>query len=104
MFVSENREFFGPKWIVNFPTKTHWRVQSRVEWIENGLQDFVRVITDKKISSIAIPPLGCGNGGLDWRDVRPRIVTALENIEGLEVAVYEPTAKFGNVTKRKGIE
>ena len=104
MFVSENREFFGPKWIVKFSTKTHWRVQSRVEWIEYGLQYLVRVITDKKISSVAIPPLGCGNGGLDWRDVRPRIVAALENIEGLEVAVYEPTGKFENVTKRKGIE
>lgn len=99
MFVSENRDFFGPKWIVNFPTKTHWRVNSRLEWIEEGLEDLVRVILDKKISSIAIPPLGCGNGGLDWSDVRPLLVMALEQVEGLDAVVYEPTAKYQNVSK-----
>lgn len=104
MFVSENKEIFGPKWVVNFPTKTHWRVQTKHEWIEEGLHDLVRVIMDKKISSIAIPPLGCGNGGLNWRDVKPLIVAALENIEGLEAVVYEPTAKYQNVTKRNGVE
>lgn len=104
MFVSENGEFFGPKWIVNFPTKTHWRVNTRLEWIEEGLQDLVRVIRDKKISSIAIPPLGCGNGGLNWCDVRPLLVMALEQVEGLDAVVYEPTAKYQNVTKRIGVD
>lgn len=104
MFVSENREFFGPKWIVNFPTKTHWRVDTRLEWIEEGLRDLLQVIEDKNISSIAIPPLGCGNGGLDWSDVRPLLVTALEEVEGLDAVVYEPTAKYQNVTKRNGVE
>lgn len=69
-------------------------MQSRVEWIEEGLQDLVRVITDKNISSIAIPPLGCGNGGLHWSEIRPLIVMVLGNIEGLEVVVYEPIAKL----------
>ena len=77
MFVTESRELFGPRWIINFPTKTHWRVRTRIEWIEEGLKDLVRTIRDKNIRSIAIPPLGCGNGGLDWRDVRPAIVSAL---------------------------
>ena len=104
IFVSENREFFGPKWIVNFPTKTHWRVNTRLEWIEEGLQDLVRVIWDKKISSIAIPPLGCGNGGLNWSDVRPLLITALEQVEGVHAVVYEPTAQYQNVTKRNGVE
>ncbi len=104
MFVSENRDFFGPKWIVNFPTKTHWRVNTRLEWIEEGLEDLVRVILDKKISSIAIPPLGCGNGGLDWSDVRPLLVMALEQVEGLDAVVYEPTAKYQNVSKRRGVD
>ncbi len=93
MFVSENREFFGPKWIVNFPTKTHWRANTQLEWIEKGLQDLIWVIKEKNIRSIAIPPLGCGNGGLNWDDVRPLVVAALEKVEGLEAVVYEPTAK-----------
>ena len=104
MFVTESKDLFGPKWIINFPTKTHWRVKTRLEWIEEGLQDLVRFINEKRIRSIAIPPLGCGNGGLDWHDVRPFIVAALENIEGLEAVVFEPTAKYQNVAKRTGVE
>ena len=104
MFVTENREFWGPKWVVNFPTKTHWRVKTRLEWIEEGLEDLIRVIREKNINSIAVPPLGCGNGGLDWSDVRPIVVAALDNVEGLNAVVYEPTAKYQNVTKRNGVD
>ncbi len=104
MFVTENKELFGPKWIINFPTKTHWRVKTKPEWVEDGLRDLVRVIEEKGIRSIAVPPLGCGNGGLEWRDVRPMIVSALGGIEGLEAVVYEPTAKYQNVAKRTGVE
>ena len=104
MFVTENKDLFGPKWIINFPTKTHWRVKTRIEWVEEGLLDLVRVIKEKEIRSIAIPPLGCGNGGLDWRDIRPLIVSALEDIEGLEAVIYEPTSKYQNVAKRTGVE
>lgn len=104
MFVTENEQLFGQKWIVNFPTKTHWRTRTKIQWIEEGLEDLVRVIEDKDIRSIAVPPLGCGNGGLDWEDVRPLIVDALGGITGLEVIVYEPTSKYQNVTKRRGVE
>ena len=104
MFVTESEEFFGPKWIINFPTKTHWRVKTRLEWIEQGLRGLVRVVNDKGIRSIAVPPLGCGNGGLDWRDVRPLIVNALSAIDGLEAVIYEPTPEYQNVAKRKGVE
>lgn len=104
MFVTESHELFGPRWIINFPTKTHWRVKTRIEWVEEGLKDLVRVIREKGIRSIAIPPLGCGNGGLDWREVRPLIVSALEEVEGLDAIVYEPTIKYQNVAKRKGVE
>lgn len=104
MFVTENHELFGPRWIINFPTKTHWRVKTKIEWVEDGLRDLVRVIHEKNIRSIAIPPLGCGNGGLDWSEVRPLIVAALENIGGLEAIVFEPTAKYQNVAKRSGVE
>ena len=104
MFLSENREFFGPKWIVNFPTKTHWRVNTKLVWIEEGLQDLVRIIREKDIRSVAIPPLGCGNGGLDWDDVRPLVVAALETVENLDVVIYEPTTEYQNVKKHTGVE
>ena len=104
MLVTESKELFGPKWIINFPTKTHWRVKTRLEWVEHGLRDLVRVINEKKIRSIAVPPLGCGNGGLDWSDVRPLIAGALASIEGLDTILYEPTTKYQNVAKRKGVD
>lgn len=104
MFVTENGELFGPRWIINFPTKTHWRVKTRIEWVEEGLKDLVRVIREKDIRSIAIPPLGCGNGGLDWHDVRPLIESALEELEGVNAIVYKPTSKYQNVAKRTGVE
>lgn len=104
MFVTENKELFGPRWIINFPTKTHWRAKTKCEWIEEGLNDLTHVIREKGIRSIAVPPLGCGNGGLDWRDVAPLIVSALKALEGVDVIIFEPTAKYRNVAKRTGVE
>jgi O-acetyl-ADP-ribose deacetylase (regulator of RNase III) len=105
MFVTERRDMFGPRWIINFPTKGHWRYPSRLEWIEAGLQDLKRLIADRRIRSIAIPPLGAGNGGLDWKnDVRPRIEAALAEMPELEVLVYEPVEKYLNVAKKQGVE
>ena len=60
-------------------------------WIETGLEDLKRVIAEKKIRSIAIPPLGSGNGGLNWSDVRPKIEAALGALNEISVIVYEPT-------------
>lgn len=71
MFVTETGQFTGPKYIINFPTKTDWRSNTRIEYIEEGLNDLIKIIQEKHIQSIAIPPLGCGNGGLDWKDVKP---------------------------------
>lgn len=104
MFVTARHQLIGPKWIINFPTKKHWRQPSKIEWIEAGLEDLKRVIAEKKIQSIALPPLGSGNGGLDWRDVRPRIETALVSLRDVQIVVYEPTAKYQNVAKRTGVE
>ena len=104
MFVTENHELGGPKWIVNFPTKDHWRSRTKLEWIEQGMRALIRVIEDKQIGSIAVPPLGCGNGGLNWREVRPVIETALAEVEGLDATVYEPTIMYQNVAKRTGAE
>ncbi|KAK0348315.1 hypothetical protein LTR94_037752, partial [Friedmanniomyces endolithicus] len=67
MFVYERHRLDTPRFIINFPTKRHWRGKSRMEDIDAGLVDLVRVIRERKIRSIAIPPLGSGLGGLDWR-------------------------------------
>ena len=81
---------FNPRYIINFPTKNHWRAKSRIEDVVTGLESLVAVVRDRKIKSIAIPPLGCGLGGLDWADVRPLIVQAFEGVTDVEVSVFEP--------------
>lgn len=90
MFLTKRRDMFGPRWIVNFPTKGNWRFPSRIEWIETGTKDLKRIIAEKGIRSIAIPPLGAGNGGLDWSDVRSKIEAAFAHMPELKVLVYEP--------------
>ena len=80
----------GPRWIVNFPTKQHWRNASRIEWIDDGLRDLRAFIEARTVRSIAVPALGCGLGGLDWSVVRPRIEAALGDLDGTRVLVYEP--------------
>jgi O-acetyl-ADP-ribose deacetylase (regulator of RNase III) len=80
----------GPRWIINFPTKGHWRADSRMADIEAGLKDLVVTIQRLEIRSIAIPPLGCGNGGLDWNEVRPLIEAALAEAPDVEAFVYAP--------------
>ncbi|MFD0937306.1 type II toxin-antitoxin system antitoxin DNA ADP-ribosyl glycohydrolase DarG, partial [Methylobacterium trifolii] len=102
MFVTERGHLTGPRWIINFPTKANWRFPSKMIWIEEGLADLRRVIEANGIRSVAVPPLGSGNGGLNWADVRPRIEAALSDLPGVEVIVYEPTAAYQNVTKRDG--
>ena len=104
MFVTENETLSGPRWIINFPTKKHWRQPSRLEWIVEGLGDLRRVIQDNAIRSIALPPLGAGNGGLDWSEVRTEVNRILGDLEGVDILVYEPTAKYQNVAKRTGVE
>lgn len=93
MFVTENHSLLGPRWIINFPTKKHWRHPSRLEWVQEGLVDLRRVIEQLGIRSIALPPLGCGQGGLAWQDVRSLIETTLGDLPNVEVAVYEPVPR-----------
>lgn len=90
MHVFETGQFTNPRYIINFPTKRHWRGKARLEDIEAGLQDLIRVIRERQIRSIAIPPLGCGFGGLDWNEVRPIILAALEQIPDVEAWLYAP--------------
>lgn len=80
----------GPRWIINFPTKGHWRAGSRMADIETGLRDLVATLKRLHIRSIAVPPLGCGNGGLDWNDVRPRIESAFAELPDVRVLVFPP--------------
>ena len=89
MFVTKNDEFF-PKWIINFPTKRHWRAKTQLQWVEDGLHDLARVIEVRAIKSIAIPALGCGEGGLDWEQVRPLIVATLARFNELDAVIYDP--------------
>lgn len=91
MHVVETKSLFNPKFIINFPTKRHWKNKSLIEDIESGLLDLVKVVKNLNIKSIAIPPLGCGNGGLKWSDVRPLIEKAFESFPHVEVRLYEPT-------------
>lgn len=104
MFVTESMELAAPRWIINFPTKKHWRHPSRLAWISEGLKDLRAIIAEKGIQSIAIPPLGSGNGGLDWATVRPLIEASLGGPQDVEVVIYEPTAKYQNVAKGRGVE
>ncbi len=90
MFTYETSQLDGPRLIINFPTKAHWRSRSKLSDIKVGLRSLLTVISEQNIQSIAIPPLGCGNGGLDWAEVRPLIVEALGDLPGVRVMVYPP--------------
>lgn len=90
MFVYDAGLLASPKFIINFPTKDHWRSGSRLEFIRDGLNDLVAQIKQHQINSIAIPPLGCGNGGLDWHEVKPLIEQAFADLPEVEVKLFEP--------------
>ncbi len=80
----------GPRFVINFPTKRHWRSNSTLVDIQAGLEDLVRQIKGLSIRSVAVPPFGCGHGGLRWEEVRPLIVAAFEQLPDVEVLLYPP--------------
>lgn len=86
-FVSAFRE---NKLIINFPTKVHWKDNSEPLYIKTGLESLITTIDLIKINSVAIPPLGCGLGGLDWNDVKPLIIEAMETLPNVNTVIYEP--------------
>ena len=90
MLVFKTGTFTNPKFIINFPTKRHWRGKSRMEDIDSGLRALIEEIRNRDIRSIGIPPLGSGLGGLNWADVRPRIVEALRGLNDLHAIIFEP--------------
>lgn len=91
MFVVDLNRVMNPLLIINFPTKRDWRGNSRIEDIKAGLRDLVKVLRRYKVRSVAVPPLGCGLGGLNWNEVRPLIEETLSEIPDLHVYLFEPT-------------
>ncbi|MHB8684483.1 MAG: type II toxin-antitoxin system antitoxin DNA ADP-ribosyl glycohydrolase DarG, partial [Dehalococcoidia bacterium] len=90
MFVFDTGKLTSPRYIINFPTKRHWRGKTRLEDIDAGLEALVAEIRRLKIRSIAIPPLGCGLGGRKWSEVWPRIESALKAVPEVHAIVFGP--------------
>ncbi len=90
MFIYDRKSLENPRYIINFPTKRHWRGNSRIEDIKAGLESLVADVRRLRIRSIALPPLGCGHGGLDWSEVRPLIVSAFSGLPEVRVLIFAP--------------
>ncbi len=91
MFVHQREQLFNPRFIINFPTKRHWRGNSRMEDIESGLSALINIVQELGIRSIAVPPLGGGLGGLNWNDIKPRIEAAMQSLPDVRVIIFEPS-------------
>lgn len=100
LITKETNRAGEEKIIINFPTKLHWRNPSKYEYITEGLAELVKAISEHKIKSIAIPPLGCGNGGLDWNIVKGMIEEALKDVE-CEIYIYEPNTEIKQTLQAK---
>lgn len=98
LVVKDYSPRYGEKTIINFPTKVHWRNPSEYTYIEKGLAALREFIITNKVESISIPPLGCGNGGLDWNMVKPMIIEALHSLQ-TTIHIYEPSADVKRVLK-----
>jgi len=90
MFVFETGELAFPRYIINFPTKRHWRGKSRIEDITAGLAALADEVRARGIRSIAVPPLGSGLGGLKWAEVKPRIERAFATLADIDIQIFEP--------------
>ncbi len=90
MLVVATGKLGNPKYIINFPTKRHWRQRSRLEDIEAGLRDLVAQVRSLSVGSLAVPPLGCGNGGLEWSEVRPLVEEAFRDLPQVRVLLFAP--------------
>lgn len=90
VFELEGQVFQGPRYIINFPTKRHWKDRTRLDDIAAGLNALIGEIEKRDIQSVALPPLGCGSGGLSWKSVYPMLAEALSSLENVRVSVFEP--------------
>jgi Predicted phosphatase homologous to the C-terminal domain of histone macroH2A1 len=104
MFVFDTGELGLPRYIINFPTKRHWRGKSRIEDIRSGLDSLVAEIRRLGIRSVAIPPLGSGLGGLDWNQVRPLIENALSALPDIEIVVFEPSSNVADRARNRSTD
>lgn len=104
LFVTKDSNLSsGEKYIINFPTKTDWRKPSEYSYIEEGLDDLINVLANNNIKSVAIPPLGAGNGGLDWERVK-RIIEDKLSVLDMEIVVYEPTKHIKEKLKKERVK
>jgi O-acetyl-ADP-ribose deacetylase (regulator of RNase III) len=101
LLVVKEQTLQGEKIIINFPTKTEWYMKSKYEYVEEGLKELVRVIDEYKIESIAIPPLGCGNGGLQWDKVKDIIEKYLGHLKQVYIQVFEPNEAVKEILKQQ---
>lgn len=84
----------SPNWVLNFPTKVHWRHPSKLDWIEAGLDKFVLAYESQGITEISFPKLGCGNGNLEWEEVRPMMERYLGRLP-IKVYIHDYTRDIG---------
>ncbi len=105
LLVTEDSSLItGPKTIINFPTKEHWRKPSEYVYIEKGVIKLKQLVLDMKIKSIAIPPLGAGNGGLEWYKVREILERALLSLESCDIVIYEPNANVKEILNQERVK
>ena len=104
LLVRCTNDLVGPRLIMNLATEDHWRGKSRMEWIESGLAELAVLVREEGVCSLALPPFGAGNGGLEWNEMQPRIDEHLGGFEGVRDIVFEPTDEYGNVSKHAGVE
>lgn len=104
LLVVKERTLEGEKIIINFPTKTEWFLKSKYDYIEDGLKKLAEIIDEYKIKSIAIPPLGCGNGGLKWDKVKPMMEKYLGHLTKVDIQVYEPNDAVKELLKNQEIK
>lgn len=103
MLVVPTNQVTGPRWVIHFPTQKHWRSPSKLEYIEAGLADLRKIIKRLELKTIAVPPLGAGNGGLDWATVQPRIEAALADSPDVDVHLFAPSAHQRTVAGASGV-
>ncbi len=101
MFIYNSGLLFNPKYIINFPTKRHWKGKSRVQDIKSGLVALKDDIINYEIKSIAIPPLGCGLGGLNWDEIKPIIEQVLGDLHDVKIVIYEPANNIEQVKNKE---
>lgn len=104
MLVVRELTMEGERIIINFPTKTEWFMKSKYEYIEEGLKDLVKIIEEYSIKSIAIPPLGCGNGGLKWITIKSLMEKYLSQLQDVDIFIYEPNEEVKKILQQEQVK